>query len=147
MSDDLEQVQITPAEHNAWKLHSFLPTTTMELKNMSTKKHAAFKIKTTEPYRYKYHPTSGFIKPGESLTVTINMERAIIDVLVMDYKAKGTAGERAAYLMHDGKSRDKFMVKTMHCDESEFDETNWVTKTLNLREEAEDKKEGDVSLA
>ena len=120
----MEQVAVIPAEPNAagWKLPRFLPTTSMELKNHSASQVVAYKVKTTEPYRYQFHPTSGFIPPNSSAVVTITLQRTIVDVLVGEYKVIPDTEAREAFLQKEGASRDKFLVKYSFVEENEFGE-------------------------
>jgi len=133
----MEQVAVIPAEPNAagWKLPRFLPTTSMELKNHSASQVVAYKVKTTEPYRYQFHPTSGFIPPNSSAVVTITLQRTIVDVLVGEYKVIPDTEAREAFLQKEGASRDKFLVKYSFVEENEFGEEGWLTKTRAIKDE------------
>jgi len=134
----LERVDLVFAEHNEWKLPRFIPTTTMEIKNLSTDKTAAFKIKTTEPFRYNYYPTSGFIDPGASVTCTVTMERGMIELLVQEFKAESTFEAKERYLKKNGNSRDKFLIKYCHVSADELGE-GWLENTKALKNNESEK--------
>jgi len=69
-----------------------------------TKKHIAFKVKTTQPRRYLVRPNQGIVAPGASESVTILLVEKDKQMLLQSFERLGQSA-----LDH---SKDKFLVQS-----------------------------------